>query len=159
MVSGPKKRPARSASRHIGKVPLDRVGFGNIDLVEIEMGEPERASLQEFPIRRHDAVIAKLKKRRFLLGREADHVPHRFFQEQTRQRKQRICNRTGLDLRYNVLECERVWQKADRDFRRRGGAGRMPIWRAAIFRLVRTTLAAAHVPSQSIAMAPVCAGC
>src|SRR5205085_6725851 len=128
-------------------------------LVEIVLSESECISLQEFPIRRDDAVIAKLKKRRFLPGREADLVTYRFFQEQTRQCKQRICNRAGLDLRYDVFECGCVRQKADDNLRRRRGDGHTSTGRAAILPLIRTALAASHVSSQSVAAVPVCVGC
>src|SRR5205823_5722418 len=66
MVSRAKKRPTQSASRHIREVSLDRIGLRNVHLVEIRMGESECVSLEEFPIRRHHAVVPKLIKRRFL---------------------------------------------------------------------------------------------
>ena len=82
----------------------DRI-LHNLDLIEIGVSESEGVSLEEFPVHRHGAVVAKLIKWVFFLCRETNLVAHRFLQEQTRQRKQRIRDRAGLDLRDYILKC------------------------------------------------------
>src|SRR5206468_825125 len=92
MVSRAEERSAQSASRDIREISLNWIRLHNVDLVKVAISESECISLEEFSVGRHSAVLAKLIKRRFLLCREANSVAHRFFQEQTGQRKQRISN-------------------------------------------------------------------
>ena len=86
------KRSAQSTPGHIREISLYRIAFYNVDLVKIALSESECISLEEFPIYRDYAGLAKLIKRRFCLCCETNFISPRFFQKQTRKGKQRIRN-------------------------------------------------------------------
>ncbi len=114
VISRAQKRAAQPTPGDIREISFYRIAFYNIDLVKVALGEPERVSLEEFPVHGDSAVLAKLKKRRFGLCRETNFISPRFFQEQAGQNKQRIGNRAGLDLRNHIFEYVLTREKMNR---------------------------------------------
>ena len=114
VISRAQKRAAQPTPGDIRETSLYRIAFHNIDLVKVAVREPERVSLEEFPVHGDSAVLAKLKKRRFGLCRETNFISPRFFQEQAGQNKQRIGNRAGLDLRNHIFEYVLTREKMNR---------------------------------------------
>src|SRR6266403_2999395 len=133
VISRAQKRSAQPTPGDIRETSLYRIAFHNIDLVKVAVREPERVSLEEFPVHGDSAVLAKLKKRRFGLCRETNFISPRFFQEQAGQNKQRIGNRAGLDLRNHIFEYVLARQKVNRSLEWLWRSWRNAVRRRAIF--------------------------
>src|SRR6516162_4659177 len=131
MIGRPQKHAAQSTPGDIREISLYRVTFHNIDLVKVALGEPECVSLEKFPVHRNSAVLAKLMKLRFGFCGEANFISPRFFEEQAGQNKQRIRNRTGLDLRDHILEYALAREETNRSLKR--------LWRSLRNAVRRTT--------------------
>src|SRR5207249_5967491 len=115
MVSRAKKCPAQSAAGDVGEISFDRICLCDVDLVKIFASESKCVSLKEVSIQRHRAIFAQSINRRFRFGRQPDVVAFWFFQEQTRQSKNGICNRSRLELRDHIIERPGVRQKTNRN--------------------------------------------
>src|SRR5207249_11345812 len=111
MVSRAKKCPAQSAAGDVGEISFDRICLCDVDLVKIFASESKCISLKEVSIQRHRAIFAQSINRRFRFGRQPDVVAFWFFQVQTRQSKNGICNRSRLELRDHIIELSGVLQK------------------------------------------------
>ena len=83
VIGRAQKRSAQPTPGDIREISFYRIGFYNIDLIKVPLGEPECVSLEEFPVRGDSAVLAKLKKRRFGFCRKTNFISPGFFQEQT----------------------------------------------------------------------------
>src|SRR5215831_7043242 len=131
MIGRAQQRAAQSTPGDIRKISFYRIAFYNIDLVKVALGEPECVSLQEFPVHRNSAVLAKLIKQRFGLCCEANFISSRFFEKQAGQNKQRIGNRAGLDLRDHIFEDALAREEASRSLKRLWECLRNALWRTA----------------------------
>ena len=81
VISRPEHGAAQFAARDVGKIPLDRVGLGDVDLVKIGLREAKGVALQKLSIHRERAIFAQLQKRRVSRRGKANVVARRFFQE------------------------------------------------------------------------------
>jgi hypothetical protein len=59
VISRAQQRAAQPTPGDIREISFYRIGFYNIDLVKVALGEPERVSLEEFPVHRDFAVLAE----------------------------------------------------------------------------------------------------
>ena len=114
VIGRAQKRAAQPTPSDIGETSLYRIAFYNIDLEKVALREPECVSLEEFPVHGDSAVLTKLKKWRFGLCRETNFISPRFFQKQAGQNKQRIGNRSGLDLRNDIFKYVLTREKMNR---------------------------------------------
>jgi len=114
VISRAQKRATQSTPGDIRETSLYRIAFYNIDLEKVALREPECVSLEEFLVHGDSAVLTKLKKWRFGLCRETNFISPRFFQKQAGQNKQRIGNRSGLDLRNDIFEYVLTREKMNR---------------------------------------------
>src|SRR5882724_3630980 len=155
VISRAQKRAAQPTPGDIRETSLYRIAFHNIDLVKVAVREPERVSLEEFPVHGDSAVLAKLKKRRFGLCRETNFISPRFFQEQAGQNKQRIGNRAGLDLRNHIFEYVLTRQKVNRSLEWLWRSWRNAVRRRAIFGSIGIATPGAFCLGRSAAVGPV----
>src|SRR6266513_3166635 len=155
VISRAQKRAAQPTPGDIRETSLYRIAFHNIDLVKVAVREPERVSLEEFPVHGDSAVLAKLKKRRFGLCRETNFISPRFFQEQAGQNKQRIGNRAGLDLRNHIFEYVRRREKMNRSLEWLGRSPRHAVRRRAFFGSIGIATPGAFCLGRSAAVGPV----
>ena len=143
MIRRAQKRSAQPAPRHIGEISLYRIAFDNVNVVEVALSESERVLIEKLPVDRHD-TISKLINRRFRARCETNFITPRLFQEQPREGKERIRNRSGLDLRDDIFEYALARQKPDSYLTYARRSVSIPVGRPPIFDLIET---AAPIPS------------
>src|SRR5438094_10163629 len=90
-------------------------GLYAVNVVKNFASKSNCVSLKEVSSQSHSAIYAQSIKRRYRFGRQPDVVAFRFFQEQTRQSKNGISNRSRLDLRDHIIKRRGVRQKTNRN--------------------------------------------